>query len=242
MNSEMPLTPGPPPGRLRQHEVHDVLGQLVVTAGDPHLGSGDPVGAVGGGNGLGGDVGQRRAGVGLRQAHGAEVAALEHRPDPGVDLLLGAVFGEQVGVADGQERRTRSCWGWLRGRTPSRPARPPSAAACPPIDSSNGPAIRPASLKVSSASLISSISTTLPSGPTDGSFWSPFLLCGAKHFVAMSLGKIEHGVEGVARVLGEVVALGQFDDVEPLVEQKVDITPREEFRHVRTAFRDLDQH
>ena len=50
-------------------------------------------------------------------------------------------------------------------------------------------------------------------------------------------GQIEDGVEGVARVLGEVVALGQIDHVEPLIEQKVDITPREELRHVGTAFR-----
>jgi hypothetical protein len=55
-------------------------------------------------------------------------------------------------------------------------------------------------------------------------------------------GQIEHGVEGVAGVLGEVVALGQLDHVEPLVEQKVDITPREELRHVGTAFRRCTSH
>jgi hypothetical protein len=79
-------------GRLGQHEVHDVLGQLMVAAGDPHLGSGDPVGAVGCGDGLGRDVGQRGPGVGLRQAHRAEVPSLEHRADPGVDLFFGPVL------------------------------------------------------------------------------------------------------------------------------------------------------
>jgi len=53
----------------------------------------------------------------------------------------------------------------------------------------------------------------------------------------MSFGQIENGVERVAGMLGEVIALGQLDHIEPLVQQKVDITPREELRHVGTAFR-----
>ena len=61
------------------------------------------------------------------------------------------------------------------------------------------------------------------------------MLCGAKHFVAMSA-QIEDSVEGVAGVLGEVVAFGQLDDVEPLVEQKVDIAPGEELSHAGTTF------
>ena len=46
MNSEMPLHPGRAARDLRQHQVDDVLGQLVVAAGDPHLVAEEPVGAV----------------------------------------------------------------------------------------------------------------------------------------------------------------------------------------------------
>ena len=37
-------------------------------------------------------------------------------------------------------------------------------------------------------------------------------------------------------MLGEVIAFGQLDHVEPLVEQKVDITPGEELRDVGQPF------
>ena len=53
------LDAGPAAGGLGQHEVHDVLGQFVFARRDPHLGAGDPVGAVVGRDGFGGDVGQR---------------------------------------------------------------------------------------------------------------------------------------------------------------------------------------
>ena len=43
MNSEMPLTPGRRAGDAGQHQVDDVLGQLVVAAGDPHLAAEEPV-------------------------------------------------------------------------------------------------------------------------------------------------------------------------------------------------------
>ena len=91
-------------GDLRQHEVDDVLGQLVVAAGDPHLVAGQPVGAVVLGLGPRGDVGQRRAGLRLGQAHGAEPAALQLGPDEGVDLLLAAVGEQQPSVAHREER------------------------------------------------------------------------------------------------------------------------------------------
>ncbi|CAB4935738.1 unannotated protein [freshwater metagenome] len=88
------LHPGRSARDLGQHQVDDVLAELVVPAGDPHLGAGEPVGAVVLGHGLGGDVGQRGARLRLGQRHRAEPAALGHRPHVGVDLLLAAV-GEQ---------------------------------------------------------------------------------------------------------------------------------------------------
>ena len=41
MNSEMPRTPGRRVGRARQHQVHDVLGQVVLAVGDEDLLAGD---------------------------------------------------------------------------------------------------------------------------------------------------------------------------------------------------------
>ena len=91
-------------GNLGQHQVDDVLGQLVVAGGDPHLVAGQPVGAVVLGLGTRGDVGERRARLRLGQRHRAEPAALELRPHVGVDLLLAAVREQQPGVAHRQER------------------------------------------------------------------------------------------------------------------------------------------
>jgi hypothetical protein len=49
--------------------------------------------------------------------------------------------------------------------------------------------------------------------------------------------QVQHGVERVAGVFGEVVVFGQRDDIKPLIEQKVDIAAREELSHVGKAFR-----
>ncbi len=98
------LHPGRRTGHPRQHEMDDVLGQLVVAAGDPHLVPEQPVAAVGLRFGAHGHIGQRGAGLWLRQAHGPVEPALQHGAHVGVDLLLAAVGQQQVRVADGQER------------------------------------------------------------------------------------------------------------------------------------------
>lgn len=103
MNSEMPFTPGGASGNSQDH-VHDVLRKLVVAAGDEDLVALEPVGAVACGFGAGADVGQRRAGMGLGQGHGAEVAALDHRLQEQALLFVAAEALDQVGRAHGQER------------------------------------------------------------------------------------------------------------------------------------------
>ena len=89
-------------GQLGQHQVHDVLAQLVVTGGDKDLVATDAVGAVVLRDRAGLDVTQRGAGVRLGQAHGAEEAAGHHRLGVTPLLLVGAVRHDQVAGGDGQ--------------------------------------------------------------------------------------------------------------------------------------------
>ncbi|MNF83310.1 hypothetical protein D3C84_656320 [compost metagenome] len=74
----------------------DVLGQVLLAAGDEDLGAADAVAAVGLGLGAGADDTEVGAGMGLGEAHGAGPAALVHRRQVGV-----LQFRAGVGV-DGQ--------------------------------------------------------------------------------------------------------------------------------------------
>ena len=101
MNSEMPFVPGRPPGILASTRCTMFSVSSWSAAGDPHLGSEEPIGAVVLRFGTAvSDVGQRRARLGSPTGHIVpENRPAQHRLDEGVDLLLGAEFGQQVGVA-----------------------------------------------------------------------------------------------------------------------------------------------
>ncbi len=86
-----------------QRHVDDVARQLVLAAGGPHLGPLDRVAPFAERPGRGPHVGQRGSGVRLRQRHGAEEPAVQHRRHPQPALLVGAVGVDQVGGGDGQE-------------------------------------------------------------------------------------------------------------------------------------------
>ena len=93
--------------RVRQageHEVDDVVGQVVFAAADPHLGAAEAVAAVARGFGARADVAQRRAGLRLAQAHRAQEAALQDRRAVARALLRRAVRLQQVGHAARQHR------------------------------------------------------------------------------------------------------------------------------------------
>ena len=87
-----------------QYQVDDVLGQVVLAAGDENLGAADLVAAIGLGFGLGADDAQVGAGMRFGQAHGAA-------PDAGVhvrqvlrfQLFAGVGIDRQAG-AGGQHR------------------------------------------------------------------------------------------------------------------------------------------
>ena len=89
---------------LREHEVHDVLGELVVAGRDEDLAAADRIGAVRVGRGRRGDIGERRAGLRLGERHGAEPGAAQELRQVAPLLVLGAKAVDDVGVRDGEER------------------------------------------------------------------------------------------------------------------------------------------
>ena len=100
-------------GQLRQHEVDDVLGQVMLAGGDEDLGAGERVAALARRHRLGADEAQVRAAVGLGQAHGAAPGAVAQvwqvgllQPLRGVQLdHRGGTVGEQRVHAESQIRR-----------------------------------------------------------------------------------------------------------------------------------------
>ena len=91
-------------GQLGQHQVDDVLGQVLLAAGDEDLAAGDAVAAVGLGFGAAADQPQVGAGMRLGQAHGAGPAALvQGRQVSGLERLAGVRIDRQA-TASAQRR------------------------------------------------------------------------------------------------------------------------------------------
>ncbi len=82
--------------RLRQHEVDDVVGQVVLARRDEDLGAGDGVAAIGLRFGLGADHAQIGAAMRLGQVHRAEPFARDHLGQV-LFLLLWRALGDQRG-------------------------------------------------------------------------------------------------------------------------------------------------
>ncbi|MCY1519841.1 hypothetical protein D9M68_546050 [compost metagenome] len=90
--------------QLGQHQVDDVLGEVVLAAGDEDLGAADLVAAIGLRLGLGADDAQVGAGMRLGQAHGAGPDAGVHvRQVLFLQLLAGMRVDRQAG-ASGEHR------------------------------------------------------------------------------------------------------------------------------------------
>ena len=91
-------------GQPRQHEVDDVVGEVVLAVGDEDFLPGDAVGAVGCALGLG----AQRADVGARlrlgELHGAHPFAGHELAEIDALELVGAIGGERLGRAHGQHR------------------------------------------------------------------------------------------------------------------------------------------
>ena len=96
------LDPGRRARDARQHQVHDVLAQLVVAARDEDLAALDAVGAIGLRRGAGGQVRQAGAGLRLGQRHGAEETARKQRRQVFGLLRLAAEALDHIGIAQRQ--------------------------------------------------------------------------------------------------------------------------------------------
>ena len=94
-------------GQLGEHQMNDVVGQVVLAAGDENFRPGDPIAAVLLRQGLGANEPQIRAALGFGQAHGAgptaghhlfEIAILERLAAPVFDRLVGAEGKTGIGA------------------------------------------------------------------------------------------------------------------------------------------------
>ena len=83
--------------QLCEHEMHDGLRELVVSARDPHLGARQPVAAVVVPASLASDVSERRAGLRLGETHRRGEAPFEHRTHEATALIVTAEADEEIG-------------------------------------------------------------------------------------------------------------------------------------------------
>ena len=231
MNSEMPLVPGNRlavgPRNLREDQVDDVLGQLVLAVRDPHLVAAQPVaraeriafevGAVR--HRARHDVRQARAGLRFRQAHRAVEAAGELVGREDRLLRLGAVHDQQIGVAAGQHAAAADAEPAFREEAVGRhlhDARQLHAADFVVLGGREHPRLGVGAVR-SEAGL----------GQVDALAVEPRLLgvgqpverieLLARHLLA----GVHHRREGLARVIGKARPCRQRLDVEPVMEQEV---------------------
>ena len=94
-------------GRAGQHQVNDVVGEVVLAVGDEDLGSVQPVRAVGLGHGPGGDRPEVGPGLGLGEVHGAGPVTGDHPRQVEGLLLVGSVRAQHVDGALGEQRAQR---------------------------------------------------------------------------------------------------------------------------------------
>ncbi len=83
-------------GQAGQHQVHDVVGHVVLTGADEDLIAGDLVAAIGLGLGLGAQQTQVGAAMGLGQAHGASPLAAGELGQVELFLLVRAIHMERL--------------------------------------------------------------------------------------------------------------------------------------------------
>ena len=165
-------------------------------------------------------------GLRLRQRHRPGEPARQHRPQEGVDLLGGAELREQVGVGDGEHQVSG---GADVGR------REPGEAGL----GDGHRQLRATELAVhrhADQVRLGERVQRLLDFTDDGDLLAveARLLCVALLVVRREvprgqlLAQIQHAVEGLARMLGEAVPLRQLIDLQPFVEQEVEISSRQQ--------------
>ena len=214
-------------GNLRQHQMDDVLGQLVIAVADPHLVAAQAVagaeriavGALAVRLGAGGDVGEAGAGLRLAQAHRAEEAAGEFLVREDALLRRRAVRHQQVRVAGGQHVPAQA------------DARLGEEAVGGHLDDAGQlhAAQRGVLRRGQHAGLdIGAAGRVRRGGQDDLLAVEARLLqvggaVGRRELLAGdALAGVEHRGEGLAAVVGEAGARGQRFDAQPVVEQEVE--------------------
>ncbi len=210
-------------GGAGQHQVHDVVGHVVVTEGDEDLLARDAVAAVGSGHRLGGQRTHIRTGLGLGEVHGGRPLAGDHAGQVDLLQLLAAVVQQQVDGALGEqwahrERHVRRGEHLLE-REPDQPREPTSS-----VGRREGHA-RPSRLHV-------------PAVGVDEAIRGGHRTCGGvvgrsrhitgqvqrRHDVLHQPGALGHdSFEGGGVQLGESLELAQLVQVDQVVEHEVDV-------------------
>ncbi len=91
-------------GQSRQHEMHDIIGHVVIAVGDENLGAGDAIAAVGGAFGAAAQRADIGSGLRLGQLHGAGPFAGHQLLEIDLLQLLAAMGGERLDRAQRQQR------------------------------------------------------------------------------------------------------------------------------------------
>ena len=94
-------------GRAREHQVDDVLRQVVLAIGDENLLAGNPVGAVAIRHRLGAQQAEIGAAMRLGQVHGAGPGALDHFRQIGLLQRVGTAQQQRLDRAAGEQRAQR---------------------------------------------------------------------------------------------------------------------------------------
>ncbi len=216
-------------GDLGQHQVHDVVGEVVLAGGDPHLLPEDPVGPVGLRDRPGRDVGEVGAGLRLRERHRAEEASFEQGRHEGLPQLGRGVVDQQVGVR-GRE-------GGVAGGADVRGGEPGSRR-----HADDRRHLQPAVLLVepqpqqvgSGVGLHRLLHfrqqvhvLAVPGGL--GQVGRPVVR--GEEVGGNSFAQAQHPVEGLAGVVAIPLPRRERLDVEPLVEQELKVSPRHDQGH-----------
>ena len=91
-------------GQARQHEMHDVVGEIVLAVGDEDFLAGDAVGAVACALGAGADRGEIRARLRLGEVHGRRPFAGDELVEIAAPQFVGAMPDQRLDGAHGQDR------------------------------------------------------------------------------------------------------------------------------------------
>ena len=217
-------------GNLGQDQVDDVVGDVLVAPRYPHLAAAQ---AVAGAQrivafrtwavrlGAGGDLRQAGAGLGLRQAHGAEPAPFDLRPREGVDLGGRAEARDQPRVGGGQHRigDGREVGGGELGEGGGR-HRLGQAETAQVLGEAGG---EQAELGVLSQRL-ADLGQHVDAGLVQIRLDLVGLLVGRQEGVLRQpFGEVEDGIEQVAAVLAGV-------GLQPVVEQEIEVAARDQGR------------